>query len=94
MRTGCVSLHEVTNFIYEMSRVEICSLAYEGKFNDLKEKIGLKPSLATQIDEVSFLGVTSVVLPVDEISIIGKAHSLISVAGSSKNSTTTPVKRH
>ena len=47
-----------------MSRVEICSLAYEGKFNDLKEKIGLKPSLATQIDEVSFLatGFTCVVL--------------------------------
>lgn len=34
-----------------MSGVEICSLAYEGKFNELKEKIGLKPSLATKIDE-------------------------------------------
>ncbi|CAH3040504.1 unnamed protein product [Pocillopora meandrina] len=34
-----------------MSRVEICSLAYEGKFNELKEKIELKPSLATKVDE-------------------------------------------
>ncbi|KAJ7390163.1 26S proteasome non-ATPase regulatory subunit 10 [Desmophyllum pertusum] len=34
-----------------MSRVEICSLAYEGKFNELKEKIDLKPSLATKLDE-------------------------------------------
>ena len=54
-RTGCVSLHEVANLIlFEMSGVEICSLAYEGKFNELKEKIGLKPSLATKIDEVRF----------------------------------------
>ena len=37
-----------------MSRVEICSLAYEGKFNELKEKIELKPSLATKVDEVRF----------------------------------------
>lgn len=35
-----------------MSRVEICSLAYEGKFKELKEKIDLKPSLATKLDEV------------------------------------------
>lgn len=35
-----------------MSRVEICSLAYEGKFHELKEKIDLKPSLATKLDEV------------------------------------------
>ena len=55
-RTGCVPLHEVVNEIsFEMSRVEICSLAYEGKFNELKEKIDLKPSLATKIDEVRFL---------------------------------------
>jgi len=54
-RTGCVSLHEVSNLmLLEMSRVEICSLAYEGKFNELKEKIGLKQSLATKIDEVRF----------------------------------------
>lgn len=37
-----------------MSRVEICSLAYEGKYNELKEKIELKPSLATKVDEVRF----------------------------------------
>ena len=35
-----------------MSRVEVCSLAYEGKFKELKEKIDLKPSLATKVDEV------------------------------------------
>lgn len=35
-----------------MSRVEICSLAYEGKFKELKEKIDLKPSFATKLDEV------------------------------------------
>ena len=34
-----------------MSRVEICALAYEGKFKELKEKIDLKPSLATKLDE-------------------------------------------
>nr|XP_058959222.1 26S proteasome non-ATPase regulatory subunit 10-like isoform X2 [Pocillopora verrucosa] len=34
-----------------MSCIEICSLAYEGKFNELKEKIELKPSLATKVDE-------------------------------------------
>lgn len=34
-----------------MSRVEICSLAYEGKFNELTEKIELKPNLATKLDE-------------------------------------------
>ena len=54
-RIGCVPLHEVANCILnEMSRVEICSLAYEGKFNELKDKIVLKPSLATKLDEVRF----------------------------------------
>ena len=54
-RTGCVSLHEVSDvMLLEMSRVEICSLAYEGKFYELKEKIGLKQSLATKTDEVRF----------------------------------------
>ena len=54
-KTGCVLLYEVANVIlFDMSRVEICSLAYEGKFNELKEKIDLKPSLATKIDEVRF----------------------------------------
>lgn len=38
----------------KMSRVEVCALAYEGKFIELKEKIGLKPSLATKLDEVRF----------------------------------------
>ena len=51
-KTGCVLLANL--ILFEMSRVEICSLAYEGKFNELKEKIDLKPSLATKIDEVRF----------------------------------------
>lgn len=34
-----------------MSRSDICSLAYDGKFRELKEKIDLRPSLATTIDE-------------------------------------------
>ena len=38
--------------IINMSRVEICSLAYEGKLIELKEKIDLKPGLATKLDEV------------------------------------------
>lgn len=41
----------------KMSRVEICSLAYEGKFDELKEKVGLKPSLATKLDEVRFFAI-------------------------------------
>ncbi|XP_068761690.1 26S proteasome non-ATPase regulatory subunit 10-like isoform X2 [Montipora capricornis] len=34
-----------------MSSVEVCSLAYEGKFRELKEKVYMKPSLATKVDE-------------------------------------------
>lgn len=44
--------NESGNISGNMSRVEICSLAYEGKFKELKEKIDLKPSLATKLDEV------------------------------------------
>ena len=40
-----------------MSRVEVCSLAYEGKFNELKGKIDLTPSLATKVDEVRFYSI-------------------------------------
>ena len=40
----------------KMSRVmeNLCNLAYEGRYNELKEKVGLKPSLATKQDEVRF----------------------------------------
>ena len=49
---GIRNIYQEISRILIMSRSDICSLAYDGKFRELKEKIDLRPSLATTIDEV------------------------------------------